>query len=156
MANNKISGPQRLLHALEKFDGKFPSNNQGRVDLKNLTIILMAITKDDGKYCVKEHDRQYFTKDDELRDHINEVNARLYNCRNAERDIDDLAAGRIAAVSKQAKVAREDAVKAKADYSEVMQRLRESELRSASLTRELQSLREQMDLVRQGIMPQVK
>ena len=156
MPNNKISGPQRLLHALEKFDGEYPTNNQGRVDLKNLTITLMAITKDDGKYRVKEHDRQYFTKDDELRDQIYEVNARLNNGRNAERDIDELAAERIVAVSKQAKAAHEDAIKAKADYAEVMQRLRESELRNASLIRELQSLREQMELVRQGIMPMVK
>tara|TARA_R100000655_G_scaffold98344_1_gene141685 strand:+ start:1680 stop:2150 length:471 start_codon:yes stop_codon:yes gene_type:complete len=156
MAIQKISGPQRLLHALAKFEGEYPTNKQGRVDLKNLTITLMGITNGDGKYRVKEHDRQYFTKDDELRDQINEVNARLYNDHVVERDIDDLAAGRIATVSKQAKAAREEAVKAKADYAEVLQRLRKSELRNASLSRELQSLRAQMELVRQGIMPQVK
>lgn len=156
MANKKIGGSERLLHGLAKFDGEYPTNNRGRVDLKNLTILLMEITKGDGKYQVKEHDKQYFTKDEELRDQIAEVNERLNRSRDAQRDIDELAAERIVAITKQANFAREDAVKAKADYAAILQRLTESELRNAALMRELQSLREQMQLVRQGIMPQVK
>jgi len=156
MANQKIGGPQRLLHGLAKFDGEYPTNNQGRVDLKNLTILLKEVTKGDGKYQVREHDKQYFTKDENLRDQISEINVRLYRGQDAERDIDELAAGRIAAITKQAKSARENAIKAKADYAAVLQRLSVSEQRNAALTRELQSLREQMQLVRQGIMPRVK
>lgn len=156
MANQKIGGPQRLLHGLAKFDGEYPTNNQGRVDLKNLTILLKEVTKGDGKYQVREHDKQYFTKDENLRDQISEINVRLYRGQDAGRDIDELAAGRIAAITKQAKSARENAIKAKADYAAVLQRLSVSEQRNAALTRELQSLREQMQLVRQGIMPRVK
>jgi len=156
MANRRIGGPQRLLHGLAKFDGEYPTNNQGRVDLKNLTILLMDVTKGDRKYQVREHDKQYFTKDENLRDQISEINARLYKSQDARRDIDDLAAGRIAAVTKQANSAREDTIKAKADYAAVLQRLTESEQRNSVLTREVQSLREQMQLVRLGIMPQVK
>ncbi|MDF3384508.1 MULTISPECIES: hypothetical protein [unclassified Sulfitobacter] len=156
MANKKIGGPQRLLHGLAKFDGEYPTNKQGRVDLKNLTILLIEVTKGDGKYQVREHDKQYFTKDENLRDQISEINVRLYQSHDVGRDIDDLAAGRIAAVTKQAKSARENAIKAKADYAAVLQRLSVSEQRNAALTRELQSLREQMQLIRQGIMPRVK
>lgn len=156
MAKGRIGGPQRLLHGLAKFEGVYPTNKEGRVDLKNLTLMLMGITKDDGVYRVKEHDRQYLTKDEELRDHISEANSRFYKAQDHNLNIDDLAAGRISAVTKQAKSAREDAVKAKADYAEVLQRLTQSEQRNAALTREIQSLREQMKLVRQGIMPQVR
>lgn len=156
MANQKIGGPQRLLHGLAKFEGEYPTNNQGRVDLKNLTVLLIKVTKGDGKYQVKEHDKQYFTKDENLRDQISEINAKLYKSQDAGQDIDDLAAGRIAAVTKQANSARESAIKAQADYAAVLQRLVISEQRNAALTREVQSLREQMQLVRQGIMPQVK
>jgi hypothetical protein len=153
--NKKIDGPQRLLHGLAKFDGEYPTNNQGRVDLKNLTILLIKCTKGDGKYQVKEHDKQYFTKDEELRDQISEVNARLYKDRNTEIDIDDIAARRITSITKQAKHALEDAIKAKADHAALLQRLTECEKRKAQLTQEVQSLREQMQLVRKGIMPQV-
>ena len=156
MSKHKIGGPQRLLHGLAKFDGEYPTNNQGRVDLKNLTILLVKVTQGDGKYQVREHDKQYFTKDENLRDQISEVNTRLYKDQDKGRDIDDLAAGRIAAVTKQANSAREDAITAKADYAAILQRLTESEQRNAALIREVQSLREQMQLVRQGIMPQVK
>lgn len=156
MAKKKIGGPQRLLHGLAKFEGEYPTNKEGRVDLKNLTLVLVEITKSDGAYRVKEHDKQYFTKDEQLREQIAEVNARLHRSRDRELDIDELAAVRIAAVTKQAKSAREDAVKAKADYAEVLQRLAQSERRNAALTRKLESYEEQMALIRQGIMPQVK
>jgi len=156
MANQKIGGPQRLLHGLAKFEGEYPTNNQGRVDLKNLTVLLIEVTKGEGKYQIREHDKQYFTKDENLRDQISEINARLYRGQDAGRDIDELAAERIAGVTKQAKLARENAIKAKADYAAVLQRLNESEQQNAALTREVQSLREQMQLVRQGIMPRVK
>ncbi|MFG6517535.1 hypothetical protein ACGYK4_13170 [Sulfitobacter sp. 1A13368] len=156
MANQKIGGPQRLLYGLAKFEGEYPTNNQGRIDLKNLTVLLIEVTKGEGKYQVREHDKQYFTKDENLRDQISEINARLYRGQDAGRDIDELAAERIAGVTKQAKLARENAIKAKADYAAVLQRLNESEQQNAALTREVQSLREQMQLVRQGIMPRVK
>lgn len=156
MSRKKIGGPQRLLHGLAKFEGEYPENKEGRVDLKNLTLLLMEITKDDGAYRIKEHDKQYFTKDEELRDQIAEINGRIHKSRDAQLDIDDLAACRIAAITKQAKSALGDAVKAKADYAEVLQRLARSEQRNAALTRKLESYEEQMALVRQGIMPQVK
>jgi chromosome segregation ATPase len=156
MAKSRVSGPERLLHGIAKLEGDYPINKEGRVDIKNLTLMLMEITKDDGVYRVKEHDRQYLTKHEELRDHIAEENSRIYKAQDDNRNIDDLAAGRIAEVNKQAKSASEDAVRARADYAEVLQRLAQSEQRNGALTREIQSLQEQMELVRQGIMPQVK
>ena len=156
MPKSGVYGPQRLLHALAKFDEEYPVNKEGRVDIKNLTRLLMLLTEGDGEYHVKEHDKQYFTKDAELRDHITEVNNRLYKKIENERDIDAVAAGRIASVNKRAKEAQDQAVTARADYAEVLQRLTESERKVADLTRENQSLREQMELIRSGIMPQVK
>ncbi|MBY6058171.1 hypothetical protein [Leisingera daeponensis] len=155
MGRKKVGGPQRLLHGLSKFDGKYPANKEGRVDIKNLTAILVEITKSDGEYRVREHDKQYFTKDEELREIISEINSRLFRSRDNNQEIDKVAAERIAAVTKKAKASHEDALRAKVEYAAVLQRLTESERRNAELTREVQSLREQMNLVRQGIMPKV-
>jgi len=156
----KKTGVDRLLRAIDKFyecyGGKgIPVNSKGELDRKNFTKLLQKLTAEDGDWQVRPDDRQNFYRE-ELKSAMDILAERYDLSPRSIGELDAAARSRLATVSKRAKEDRDGAVEARAQYAAVLQRLKESQSENATLRREIEGLRAQMDMVKSGIVAKVR